>query len=167
MAKLLEAENGEKVPMPPRWLGNPIEIRRKFASGEIRASSLKFTVKGKDVASRLILNGVRLAGIRLHVERFIPGGPDSLCETCNHWGHYADRCSQPSIPRCAICAKQHHTRDDTCDLLVCTFPKGKVCKNMTVECPNCKGAHTAIDRKCTARCEAIEKAKQSHTDLKS
>jgi hypothetical protein len=168
LGKLLEAENPYvKVPMPARWLGNQFEIKRRFLSGEIRVSSAVFTVKGKDVASHLIQGGVRVAGLHFAVERFINRGHDSLCETCNFWGHYADRCPQPSMPRCAICAKAHHAREHTCELSVCTHTKGKVCTNTVVKCPNCKGAHTATNSKCPNRREAIEKAIAARTNLKS
>jgi hypothetical protein len=71
------------------------------------------------------------------------------------------------MPRCAICAKAHHTREHTCDLGVCQHAKGKVCKNTVVKCPNCKGAHTATHSKCPSRREAIDKAIAARTDLKS
>ncbi|KAA8914762.1 hypothetical protein FN846DRAFT_998399, partial [Sphaerosporella brunnea] len=152
MGQLIEAENlGVSVPMAVRWLGSPTKIKERYQKGEIKSSSIVFSVKRKATANRLILQGVRAAGILFQVECCIPGGPDSIRSICSHWGHIADRCPQPKMPVGALCSKHHLTEERMCGLescAECVKCPGRICKNTTVKCPNCKGDQPATSRFC-------------------
>jgi hypothetical protein len=96
----IQAESeGVAMPAQVRWILNPRIIREREQSGEIKASSVVFIVRGKQVAQRLVNNGVIAAGVRYKVKLYTNMGADSLCELCCGWGHIECKCSHHQ-PKC-------------------------------------------------------------------
>jgi len=94
LREVIQAENkGVAIPAQVRWLLNPRIIREREHSGEIKASSVVFIVRGKKVAQRLVNKGVIAAGVRYKVELYTNAGPNSLCKLCCGWGHIKSKCS--------------------------------------------------------------------------
>ena len=88
MKEEIQAGNdGVAIPAQVRWLSNPRIIREREQRGEIKASSVVFIVRGKNVAQRLVNKGVVAAGVRYIVEPYTNAGPNSVCDRCCGWGH--------------------------------------------------------------------------------
>jgi len=75
----------------------------KKAEGE-KASTVVFAVKGSKMAEKVLKGGLRAAGVKYGVERFINAGPDSFCGICSRWGHVKAKCGSSKMPACMLCA---------------------------------------------------------------
>lgn len=80
--------------------------------------------------------------------------PIRQCKNCNSYKHKSDDCRETTS--CAICAQKHSTTDHKCDLCEATMLP---CEHIPAKCVNCEESHTADDRRCEARAEAIREAK--------
>jgi hypothetical protein len=66
----IQAENaGVTIPMAARWLGRVPQLKERWASGIITASSVVFAVRGEDTGRKPLREGVRICGNRYTVER--------------------------------------------------------------------------------------------------
>ena len=78
----LQAENeGVVLPLAISWIGGPKDVQKKKSEGK-KASSVVFAVKGSKMAEKVLKGGLRAAGVKYDVERFMTAGPDSFCGVC-------------------------------------------------------------------------------------
>jgi len=73
------------------------------------------------------------------------------CFKCQKFGHHRANCTLP--PKCGVCAGSHETEE--------CITKHKQGQTTTTRCPNCKEAHHAWNRSCTARRELVEVQKRT------
>jgi len=94
----LQAENeGVVLPLAINWIGGPKDVQKKKAEGK-KASSVVFAVKGSKMAEKVLKGGLRAAGVKYDVEKFVNAGPDSFCGTCSRWGHVESKCGSLKMP---------------------------------------------------------------------
>ena len=105
---------------------------------------------GEEAFGQLCKRGVRLPGGRYEVGAFEEERPDALCLRCGEWGHATPHCEAKN-PRCAICAKEHATRDHQCSVEGCRVGRGRMCPHTTAKCANCGGPHGARADACAAK----------------
>ena len=138
----LEAENTDvRVPAEVRWLSGA-KARAHFHREECGSSSVVAAVLSEEVFGRLCKRGVRLPGGRHEVDAFEEERPDALCLRCGEWGHITPHCEAKN-PKCAICAKDHATKDHRCSVEGCRVGRGRMCPHTTAKCANCGGPHGA------------------------
>ena len=82
------------------------------------SSSVVAAVLSEEVFGRLCKRGVRLPGGRHEVDAFEEERPDALFLRCGEWGHVTPHCEAKN-PKCAICAKEHATKDHRCSVEGC------------------------------------------------
>ena len=147
----LEAENtGVRVPADIRWLSGA-KARARFHRDGCGSSSVAATVLSEEVFGRLCRRGTRLPGGRREVDAFEEERPDALCLRCGEWGHVTPHCDEAKRPKCAICAKEHATRDHHCPVEGCRVGRGRMCPQTTAKCANCGGPHGARADACAAK----------------
>ena len=147
----LEAENvGVRVPAEVRWLSGAKARARFHRDGE-GSSSVVAAILGEEVFGLLCKRGVRLPGGRHEVDAFEEERPDALCLRCGEWGHITPHCDEAKRPRCAICAREHTTRDHRCSVEGCRVGRGRMCPHTTAKCANCGGPHGARADACQAK----------------
>ena len=159
----IEAENaseGVAIPLAVRWLGKLSEIRERAREGKITVSSVTFVVRGEEVASKLVKNGLRIMGRLYQVELYEEARPDAMCANCCGWGHIEAQCNHRREPRCALCAAEHRTELHKCPVRDCAAARGSACIHVIASCPNCKGPHGARSSQCPKKKEAQEAAKK-------
>ena len=140
----LEAENaGVRAPAEIRWLSGA-KARARFHRNGCGSSSVVAAVLSEEVFGRLCRSGVRLPGSRHEVDAFEEERPDALCLRCGEWGHVTPHCDEAKRPKCAICAKEHATRDHRCQVEGCRAGRGRMCAN-------CGGPHGARADACAAK----------------
>jgi len=99
----LQGENeGVVLPLAINRIGGPKDVQKKKAEGE-KASTVVFAVKGSKMAEKVLKGGLRAAGVKYGVERFINAGPDSFCGICSRWGHVKAKCGSSKMPVCMLC----------------------------------------------------------------
>ena len=124
----LDAENvGVQVPADIRWLGGA-KVKARFQRKGCGSSSVVAAVLGETVFGWLCRSGVRLPGGRYEVGAFEEERPDALCLRCGEWGHVTPHCDKAKRPKCAICAKEHATRDHRCSVEGCRVGRGCICR---------------------------------------
>jgi hypothetical protein len=156
----LQAENEEVVlPLAINWIGGPKDVQKKKGEGK-KASSVVFAVKGSKMAEKVLKGGLRAAGIKYDVERFVAAGPDSFCGVCSRWGHIEAKCGALKIPACMLCAGRHLTKDHECNVVGCKANAGQNCTHNVDKCVNCKGNHIAKANICGKTQEAIKTARE-------
>ena len=114
------------------------------------SSSVVAAILGEEVFNQLCRRGVRIPGSRHEVDAFEEERPDALCLRCGEWGHATPHCKAKD-PRCAICAKEHATRDHRCSVEGCRVGRGRMCPHMTAKRANCGGPHGARADACAAK----------------
>jgi len=83
LRKELQAENeGVVLPHAINWIGGPKDVQKKKGEGK-KASSVVFAVKGSKMAEKVLKGGLRAAGVKYDVEKFMNAGPDSFCGVCS------------------------------------------------------------------------------------
>ena len=123
----LQAENeGVVLPLAINWIGGPKDVQKKKAEGK-KASSVVFAVKGSKIAEKVLKGGLRAAGVKYDVEKFMNAGPDSFCGVCSRWGHVDSKCGSLMMPACMLCAGRHLTNDHKCNVVGCTANAGENC----------------------------------------
>ena len=90
-------------------------------------------------------------GGRYEVDAFEEERPDALCLRCGEWGHVTPHCDEAKRPKCAICAKEHATRDHRCPVEGCRVGRGRMCPYVTAKCANCGSPHGAGADACAAK----------------
>ena len=150
LRKELEAENaGVRVPAEIRWLSGA-KARARFHCEECGSSSVVAAVLSTEVFNQLCRRGIRLPGGRHEVDAFEEERPDALCLRCGEWGHVTPHC-EAKVPKCAICAKGHTTKDHQCPVKGCRVGSGRMCIHTTAKCANCGGPHGARADACVAK----------------
>jgi hypothetical protein len=156
----IQAENpGVIIPIAARWLGRVPQLKERWASGIITASSVVFAVRREDTANRLLKEGVRICGNCFTVERYQEEWLDVQCSNCMKWGHIDSKCISQTKTKCNLCAEKHRTDQHQCQVVGCTKRKGQQCAHLIVKCPNCRGQHVGGSRACPERQKAKEEAK--------
>jgi len=162
----LQAENeGVVLPLAISWIGGPKDVQKKKAEGK-KASSVVFAVKGSKMAEKVLKGGLRAAGMKFDVEKFINAGPDSFCGVCSRWGHVEAKCGSLKMPACMLCAGRHLTKDHKCNVVGCKANAGQNCAHNVDKCVNCKGNHIAKANCCVKKQEAIKVAREERRTWK-
>jgi len=162
----LQAENeGVVLPLAISWIGGPKDVQKKKGEGK-KASSVVFAVKGSKMAEKVLKGGLRAAGVKYDVERFMTAGPDSFCGVCSRWGHVEAKCGALKMPTCMLCAGQHLTKDHKCNVVGCKANAGQNCTHTVDKCVNCKANHIAKANVCVKKQEAIKKAREERRTWK-
>jgi len=135
----LQAENeGVVFPLAISWIGGPKDVQKNKAEG-MKASSVVFAVKGSKLAERVLKGGLRAAGMKFDVEKFIKAGPDSFCGVCSRWGHVEAKCGSLKMPACMLCAGRHLTKDHKCNVVGCKANAGQNCTIMSTSASTARG----------------------------
>jgi len=162
----LQAENeGVVLPLAINWIGGPNDVQKKKTEGK-KASLVVFAVKGSEMAEKVLKGGLRAAGIKYDVEKFVNAGPDSFCGVCSRWGHVDAKCGSLKMPVCMSCAGRHLTKDHKCNVVGCTANAGQNCTHNIDKCVNCKGNHIAKANCCVKKQEAIQMAREERRTWK-
>jgi len=162
----LQAENeGVVLPLAINWIGGPKDVQKKKAEGK-KASSVVFAVKGSKMAEKVLKGGLRAAGVKYDVEKFVNAGPDSFCGVCSRWGHVDAKCGSLKMPACMLCAGRHLTKDHKCNVVGCKANAGQNCAHNVDKCVNCKGNHIAKANCCVKKQEAIKIAREERRTWK-
>jgi len=162
----LQAENeGVVLPLAINWIGGPKDVQKKKAEGK-KASSVMFAVKGSKLAEKVLKGGLRAAGVKYDVEKFVNAGPDSFCGVCSRWGHVDAKCGSLKMPACMLCAGRHLTKDHKCNVAGCKATAGQNCAHNVDKCVNCKGNHIAKANCCVKKQEAIKVAREERRTWK-
>jgi len=162
----LQAENeGVVSPLAISWIGAPKDVQTKKAEGK-QASSVVFAVKGSKMVENVLKGGLRVAGVKFDVERFMTAGPDLFCRVCITWGHVEAKCGALKMPACMLCAGQHLTKDHKCNVVGCKANAGKNCTHIVDKCVNYKGNHIAKANVYIKQQEAIKKAREERRTWK-
>jgi len=162
----LQAENeGVVLPLAINWIGGPKDVQKKKAEGK-KASSVVFAVKGSKMAEKVMKGGLRAAGVKYDVEKFMNAGPDSFCGVCSRWGHVEAKCGAMKMPACMLCAGRHLMKDRECNVVGCKANAGQNCTHNVDKCINCKGKHIAKANCCVKNQEAIKMAREERRTWK-
>jgi len=162
----LQAENeGVVLPLAIDWIGGPKDVQKKKAEGK-KASSVVFAVKGSKMAEKVLKGGLRAAGVKYDVERFVNAGPDSFCGVCSRWGQVDVKCGSLKMPACMLCGGRHLTKDHKCNVVGCKANAGQNCTHNVDKCVNCKGNHIAKANCCVKKQEAINVAREERRTWK-
>jgi len=162
----LQAENeGVVLPLAINWIGGPKDVQKKKVEGK-KASSVVFAVKGSKMAEKVLKGGLRAAGVKYDVEKFVNAGPDSFCGVCSRWGHVDVKCGSLKMPACMLCAGRHLTKDHKCNVVGCKANAGQNCAHNVDKCVNCKGNHIAKANCCVKKQEAIKVAREERRTWK-
>jgi len=162
----LQAENeGVVLPLAISWIGGPKDVQKKKSEGK-KASSVVFAVKGSKMADKVMKGGLRAAGVKYDVEKFMTAGPDSFCGVCSRWGHVEAKCGALKMPACMLCAGRHLTKDHKCNVVGCNANAGQNCTHNVDKCVNCKGNHIAKANVCVKKQEAIKTAREERRTWK-
>jgi len=162
----LQAENeGVVLPLAINWIGGLKDVQKKKAEGK-KSSSFVFAVKGSKMAEKVLKGGLRAAGIKYDVERFVNAGPDSFCGVCSRWGNVEAKCGSLKMPVCMLCAGKHLTKDHKCNVVGCKANAGQNCAHNVDKCVNCKGNHIAKANVCVKKQEAIKIAREERRTWK-
>jgi len=154
----LQAENeGVVLPLANNWIGGPKDVQKKKAEGKT-ASTVVFAVKGSKMAEKVYKRGLRAAGAKYDVEKFMNAGPDFFCGVCSTWGHVEAKCGSLKMPACMLCAGRHLTKDHKCNMVGCKANAGQNCTHNVDKCVNCKGNHIMKANHCVKKPEAIKMA---------
>jgi hypothetical protein len=88
----LQAENEWVVlALAITWIRGPKDVQKKKGEGK-KASLVVFAVKGSEMAEKVLKGGLRAAGVKYDVERFVTAGLDSFCGVCSRWGNVEAKC---------------------------------------------------------------------------
>jgi len=162
----LQAEDeGVGLPLAINWIGGPKDVQKKKGEGKKR-STVVFAVKGSKMAEKVLKGGLRAAGVKYDVEKFMNAGPDSFCGTCSSWGHVEAKCGSLKMPACMLCAGRHLTKDHKCNVVGCKANAGQNCSHNIDKCVNCKGNHIAKANCCVKKQEAIKTAREERRSWK-
>jgi len=162
----LQAENeGVVLPLAISWIGGPKDVQKKKAEGK-KASTVVFAVKGSKMAEEVLKGGLRAAGVKYDVEKFVNAGPDSFCGVCSRWGHADAKCGSLKMLACMLCAGRHLTKDHKCNVVGCEANAGQNCAHNVDKCVNCKGNHIAKANCCVKKQEAIKVAREERCTWK-
>ena len=115
------------------------------------SSSVVAAILGEEVFGLHRRRGVRLPGGRHEVDAFEEERPDALCLRCGEWGHITPHCDEAKRSKCAICAKEHTTKDHLCSVEGCKVGRGHMCSHTTTKCANCGGPRGARADVCGAK----------------
>jgi len=162
----LQAENkGVVLPLATNWIGGPKDVQKKKVERK-KASTVVFAVKSSKLAEKVLKAGLRAAGVKYHVEKFMNAGPDSFCGVCSRWGHVEAKCGFLGMPTCMLCAGKHLTKDHKCNVVGCKANAVQNCTQNVDKCVNCKGSHTAKANCCVKKQEAIKTAREERRTWK-
>jgi len=123
----------------PYWLSS----QEKRASKSAGSACIAFETE--EDALTAIKDRLFAFGISLRVEKLHSCSPTTQCTNCQQFGHAADRCRNKVA--CSICSRNHPTANHRCNHCPA---KGRKCIHSTLQCANCKQAHTSDDSQCEA-----------------
>jgi hypothetical protein len=124
-------------------VGNPYWLTREEKRADQITGSVCIAFATEQQAQKAIRNRLYLLGISVRVEKLHSTPASTQCNSCQRYGHTEARCSGSTA--CKLCAEPHHTRMHKCN--TCNA-KGKACVHTVPVCVNCKGAHTADNKRC-------------------
>jgi len=162
----LQAGNeGVVLPLAINWIGEPKDVQKKKAEGK-KASLVVFVVKGSKMAEKVLKGGLRVAGVKYDVEKFMNAGPDSVCGVCSRWGHVDSKCGSLKMPACMLSVGKHLTKDYKCNVVGCKANAEQNCTHNVDKCVNCMGNHIAKANCCAKKQEAIKMAREERCTWK-
>jgi len=162
----LQAENeGVVLPLAINWIEGLKDVQKKKAEGK-KASTVVFAVKGSKMAEKVLKGGLRAAGVKYGVEKFMNAGPDSYCGVCSRWGHVEAKCGSLKMPACMLCTGKHLTKDHKCNMVGCKANAGQNCTHNVDKCVNSKGNHIVKAKCCVKKQEAIKTAREERCTWK-
>jgi len=162
----LQAENeGVVLPLAINWIGRPKDVQKKKAKRK-KASSVVFAVKRSRMAERVLKGGLRAAGVKYDVEKFVNAGLDSFCGVCSRWGHVEAKCGSLKMLARMLCTGRHLTKDHKCNMVGCKANAGQNCTHNIDKCINCKGNRIAKANCCVKKQEAIKMAREERRTWK-
>ena len=126
------------------------KIKTRFHHEECDSSTAVAAVLREEVFNQLCKRGIRLPVGQYKVDAFKEERPDTLCLQCGVWGHVTPHC-EAKDPKCAICMKEHATRDHWYSVEGCQVGRGHMCPHTMVKCANCGGPHRARADACMAK----------------
>ena len=109
---------------------------------------LLLSVENPQEPTRLVNLGIWINGTKHRVQHFQKAVADDLCKNCSAWGHLERSCRYGSQGRCSICSGNHRTE---------AHYAASIHRNLRIRCPNCGGAHSAMDDECRVEQAAIKK----------
>jgi len=163
--ELQAANKGIVLSLAINWIGGPKDVQKKEAEGK-KASTVVLAVKGSKMAEKVLKGGLRAAGVKYDVEKFMHSGPDSICEVCSTWGHVDSKCGSLKMLACMLCVGRHLTKDHQCNVVGCKANTGQNCTHNVDKCVSCKGNHIAKANCCVKKQEAITTAREERRTLK-
>jgi len=162
----LQAENeGVVLPLAITWIGGPKDVQKEMMEGR-KASMVVFAVKGSKMAEKVLKGGLRAAGVKYDVEKFINARPDSLCGVRSRWGHVEAKSGSLKMPACMLCAGRHLSTDHKCNVVGCKANARQNCTHNVEKCVKCKGNHIAKANCCVKKQEAIQEAREERRTWK-
>jgi len=162
----LQAEDeGVVLPLAINWIGGPKDVQKKKPEGK-KPSTVVLAVKGSKMAEKVIKGGLRAAGVKYDVEKFMNAGPDSFCGVCSRWGHVEMKCGSLKRLACMLCAGRHLAKDHKCNVVGCKANAGQNCTHNVDKCVNCKGNRIAKAKCCVKKHEAIKTAREERCTWK-
>jgi len=163
--ELHAGNEGVVLPLAISWIGGPKDVQKKKMEGK-KASSVVFAVKGSKMAKKVLKGGLRVAGVKYNVERFMTARQDSFCGVCSKWGHVEAKCGSLKMPACMLYAGRHLTKDHKCSVVGCKANAGQNCTHNVDKCVNCKGNHIAKANVCVKKHEAIKMVREERRTWK-
>jgi hypothetical protein len=155
----LQAENeGVVLPLAISWIGGPNDVQKKKGERK-KASTVVFAVMGSKMAERVLKGGLRAAGVKYVVQKFMTARPDSFCRVCSRWGHVEAKCRALKMPACMLCTGRHLTKNHKCNVVGCKANAGQNCTHNVDKYVNCMGNHIAKANVCGKKQEAIKTAR--------
>lgn len=124
-----------KLMRAPAWLAAENTIIEKVHS------SIIVYLQNEAMASQVIKQRICVAGALCKVSKWVE--KTTQCQKCQKYKHISKYCRNKTA--CAICAKDHETRDHACP--ICEV-KGQECTHTQIKCSNCSQNHRADSRKC-------------------
>ena len=156
----LQAENeGVVLPLPINWIGGLKDVQKKKGGGK-KAVSVVFAVKESKMAEKVLKGGLRAAGVKYNVEKFMQAGPDSFFGVCSRWGHVEAKCGALKMPACMLCAERHLTKNHKCSVVGCKANAAQNCTHNVDKCVNSKGNHIAKANVCVKKQEVFKIARE-------
>jgi hypothetical protein len=119
-----------------------------------------FAVKGHKMPDTVLNWGLRVAGAKYDIKRFMTAGPESFCGVFSRWGHVEAKCGDLKMLACMFCQGQHLTNDHKCNVPGCKENAGQNSTCNVDRCVNCNGGHIAKANVFVEKQEAIKKAKE-------
>ena len=117
----------------------PLHNKPKATETPARYNAIVISTHDPAAANRCIKHGFYINYCHYTAERYTPHLQVKQCFNCQEHGHIASKCKGET--RCAHCSDNHPTTE---------------CKSDIKKCAGCEGSHSAYDKQCPRKHEAIQ-----------